>query len=84
LRRPGSKQSRSVPTRSTSSLWRARETAGWTTVVFTAVATEPETDTDLGLADEEILDAAWFEGLPDEVFDRDRVEAVYERCELTA
>ncbi|MEF8799524.1 MAG: NUDIX hydrolase [Halolamina sp.] len=58
------------------------ETTGWTTVVYEAVAEDDDVDTELGLADEVIEDAQWFEGLPEEVFDRERVETVYERCEF--
>lgn len=57
------------------------ETTGWTTVVFETVADDVEVDAELGLADEPIEEARWFEELPDEVFDRERVETVYERCE---
>ena len=58
---------------------RTGETTGWTTVVFEAVAESPETDDELGLDDENIEDARWFEELPEDVFDRERVETVYER-----
>lgn len=57
------------------------ETTGWITVVFEAVAEDEAVAADLGLADEVIEDAQWFEGLPESVFDFERVEIVYERCE---
>lgn len=56
------------------------ETTGWTTVVFEAVAEDEAVDAELGLADEGIEDAQWAEGLPEAVFDRERVETVYERA----
>ncbi|WP_436924336.1 NUDIX hydrolase [Halosimplex amylolyticum] len=57
------------------------ETAGWTLVVFEAVAESAELEADLGLDGEEITDARWFDGLPDDVYNPDLFEPVYERCE---
>lgn len=57
------------------------ETTGWTTVVYEAVAEDAAIGADPGLADEEIEAVAWFETLPENVFDRDRGETVFERCE---
>ncbi|MFC7142615.1 NUDIX hydrolase [Halosimplex aquaticum] len=57
------------------------ETIGWTLVVFEAVAESAELGDDLGLDGEEITDARWFDGLPDDVYNPDLFEPVYERCE---
>ena len=59
------------------------ETAGWNLVVFEAVAETVAIDDDLGLDGEEITDARWFDGLPDDVYNPDLFEPVYERCEHT-
>jgi hypothetical protein len=53
------------------------ETGGWTTVCFEAVATATEIKSDLGLANEGITDADWFDGLPDNVFNPALTEAAY-------
>ncbi|MFB6141431.1 MAG: NUDIX hydrolase [Halosimplex sp.] len=57
------------------------ENAGWTPVLFEAVAETTAIDHDLGLDGEEIADARWFDGLPDDVYNPDLIEPVYERCE---
>lgn len=57
------------------------ETTGWTTVVFEAIAHDPAIDGELGLEGEPVEAARWFETLPETVFDRERVENVYERAE---
>lgn len=57
------------------------ETTGWTTVVFEAIAENPAIDGKLGLDEEPVEAARWFESLPETVFDRERVETVYERAE---
>lgn len=57
------------------------ETAGWTLVVYEADARTTAIDDDLGLDGEEIRDARWFDGLPENVFNPDLFERVYERCE---
>ena len=57
------------------------ETAGWTLVVYDAVADSPEVDRDPTVDDEEIAEIRWFDGLPDEIFNPDLIEAAYERCE---
>lgn len=59
---------------------RTGETTGWNAVFFEAVADATEIDDDLGLEDEAIDDARWFEGLPDSAFNRELIETVYERC----
>jgi 8-oxo-dGTP diphosphatase len=60
---------------------RTGDTAGWTLVVYEAVADSPETDRDPTVDDEEIDEIRWFDGLPDEVFNPDLIEPAYERCE---
>jgi 8-oxo-dGTP diphosphatase len=57
------------------------ETTGWTSVVFEAVADDPAVAADPGLAEEQIEAVEWFSDLPENVFDRDRVETVYEQCD---
>ena len=57
------------------------ESAGWNLVVYEATARTTAIDDDLGLADEEINAARWFDGLPDDIFNPDLFEPVYERCE---
>jgi 8-oxo-dGTP pyrophosphatase MutT (NUDIX family) len=59
---------------------RTGKTDGWTTVFFEADADTTGIATDLGLDGEEILDADWFERLPDDVFNRELTEAVYQWC----
>lgn len=56
------------------------ETCGWRTVAFEADATDTTIDTDLGLEDEVINEAAWFETLPCELFNPELAEPVYQRC----
>ena len=56
------------------------ELAGWTLVVFEAVADSPEIDRDPSVDDEEIADIRWFDGLPGDVFDPELLEPTYERC----
>lgn len=58
------------------------ETTGWTTVVYETVAEETAVDDDLGLMDEEITAAEWFDELPSTLFNRNRIETVYERCDI--
>ncbi len=59
---------------------RTEETAGWTYVVFEATAETTEIASDLGLEDEPIDDAAWFDRLPDTVYGSDLIGPVYRRC----
>ena len=57
------------------------ESAGWNLVVYEATARTTAIDDDLGFADEKINAARWFDGLPDDIFNPDLFEPVYERCE---
>ncbi|WP_123534545.1 NUDIX hydrolase [Halosimplex salinum] len=58
------------------------ETAGWTLVVYEAVAESTEIAVGHDVEDdEEITDARWFDGLPADVYNPDLFEPVYERCE---
>lgn len=57
------------------------ETVGWTLVVFEGFAESVELGADLGLDGEEITDAGWFDGLPEDVYNPDLFDPVYERCE---
>ena len=59
---------------------RTDETSGWTAVFFGADADTTEIEAELGLEGERIDDAAWFEALPNDVFDREFTEEVYQRC----
>ena len=59
---------------------RIDETSGWTAVFFGADADTTEIEAELGLEGERIDDAAWFEALPNDVFDREFTEEVYQRC----
>lgn len=59
---------------------RTDETTGWRTVCFAATAESTAIDGELGLADEEISDAKWFDGLPENVHNPDWTEPVYRRC----
>jgi len=56
------------------------ETDGWTTVTYEAVADAASIDANLGLDDEVIDDARWFEDLPENRFRPDLTETVYRRC----
>jgi len=56
------------------------ETAGWTLVVFEAVADSPEIDRDPSVDDEEIAEIRWFDGLPGNVFNPDLLEPTYRLC----
>lgn len=58
---------------------RTGETDGWTAVCYEAVAETTAIGDDLGLDDEEIHDADWFDTLPDG-YDNDLGKRVYERC----
>lgn len=59
---------------------RTGETAGWTSVFFEAVAETTTFDDELGLDDEPIADAGWFDELPAEMFNPDLTRRVYRRC----
>lgn len=59
---------------------RTGDTDGWTAVCFEAVAETTALDDDLGLEDEAITDAGWFEHLPAETHNREWTEPVYRRC----
>lgn len=59
---------------------RTGESAGWTTVFFEVEAGTTEITDDLGVADEEITDARWFDGLPDDVYYPEMTERVYRLC----
>lgn len=56
------------------------ERAGWNTVFFEADATTTEIKSDLGLEGEEINEADWFEPLPNNLFNPELAEPVYQRC----
>ena len=56
------------------------ETAGWKLVVYETEAQTTDLDDDLGLDGEAIDDARWFQGLPDDIYNPDLFEPVYERC----
>lgn len=56
------------------------ETFGWTAVFFEARAETTEFASDLGVEGEEIEDATWFDGLPDDLYRPELIEAVYRRC----
>lgn len=56
------------------------EVAGWTTVAFEAGADTTTIKDDLGIEEEPINDAAWFDRLPDDLFNPDLAEPVYRRC----
>jgi ADP-ribose pyrophosphatase YjhB (NUDIX family) len=55
-------------------------TDGWTAVHFELAAETTALDDDPGLADEEIDDVRWFEGLPEDLFGPELTTTVYERC----
>lgn len=59
---------------------RTGESDGWTTVFFGATAATTTVDDDPGLDDEEITEAGWFDGLPDDVFKPSLSEPAYRRC----
>lgn len=59
---------------------RTDETSGWTTVFFEVVSDTTKIKSELGIDDEEINDAGWFESLPSNVFHRELTEEVYQRC----
>lgn len=59
---------------------RTGETGGWTSVTFEATAETTDINVDPGLDDETILDADWFECLPEHVFRPEFTETVYRRC----
>jgi len=56
------------------------ESVGWTTVFFEAEAVTTEFDGSLGLEDEAIDGAGWFESLPENVFAPEVTEQAYLRC----
>jgi ADP-ribose pyrophosphatase YjhB (NUDIX family) len=56
-------------------------TAGWTLVVFEAVAESTEIDRDPSVDDETIDEIRWFDGLPENAFNSELLEPAYERCE---
>jgi len=60
------------------------ETGGWRAVLFEAVAETTTVRETLGHDDheaEEIREARWFEGLPENVFDPEVTREVYRRCD---
>lgn len=59
---------------------RTGEASGWTTAFFEADAETTEINSELGLEEERIDDADWFDSLPTNVFHRELTEAVYQRC----
>lgn len=56
------------------------ETCGWEMVFFEAEASNTQVADDPGLADEEITDARWFDGLPEKMFNPDLTRRAYRRC----
>ena len=56
------------------------ETDGWTAVFFEAPAETTDIADDPGLAGEAIDAVAWFETLPEELFNPEPMERVYRRC----
>lgn len=56
------------------------ETAGWTLVVFEAVAKSTDLASDPGIDGEEITDVQWFDGLPANVYNPNLFEPVFDRC----
>lgn len=52
---------------------------GFNVVGFGAEPLSTTVGTDLGVDDESITDAAWFEELPEQLFERDHAEALVER-----
>lgn len=59
---------------------RTGATAGWTTVLFEGRAETTALADDPGLEDEEVTDVAWFDDLPDDVFNPEMTERVYRQC----
>jgi len=57
------------------------ETAGWSLVVFEAVAESTEIDRDPSVDDETIDEIRWSDGLPENVFNPELLEPAYARCE---
>lgn len=60
------------------------ETSGWTGVFFEARAETPAVARDPGVDDEEITDVRWFDELPENLFNPDHTEHVYQRARETA
>jgi ADP-ribose pyrophosphatase YjhB (NUDIX family) len=57
------------------------ETTEFSVVFLSATAESTDIGDDLGVDDEEITDAGWFEELPEELYDRGGTAEALERCE---
>lgn len=57
------------------------ETTSFSVVSFEATAESTEVGDDLGLDDEAIVDADWFEELPGDLYNRGGTEEILEACE---
>lgn len=59
------------------------ETSGWTSVFYEAHTKTPDVARDPGVDDEEITDVQWFDDLPDDLFNPEHTERIYQRARET-